>query len=185
MPGLVSTLSLWLLQSDSELTFDGDAGDTNAKGPSRKYGVEWANSYKPTSWLTFTGDISLTHARYVNDPSGGYIANAIPVVISGVATIESPIGTFASVRLRYFSSQPLTEDDSVRQPDRPSSTRGSATGAADTKLRADVLNVLDSKSDDIAYYYESRLATETAGVNDIHVHPAEPFQVRVGLTVHY
>jgi hypothetical protein len=54
------------------------------------------------------------------------------------------------------------------------------------EVAAAVLNLLDSKSDDIAYYYASRLQGEpAAGVNDIHIHPVEPFEVRAGLTVHY
>jgi hypothetical protein len=186
VPGLVTTLSLWFLQSSSELTFDGDSGDTEANGPSRKYGVELANFYKPTSWLTLTADVALTHARYVDDPLGGFIANAIPLVISGAATVEAPSGVFGGARVRYFSSQPLTEDDSVRQPESTivNAVLGYRRGRCE--VDADVLNLLDAKTDDIAYYYQSRLAGEpAAGVNDLHVHPAEPLQVRVSLTVHY
>ncbi len=117
LPGLVSTLSLWYLQSDSELTFAGDAGDTEATSQSRKYGVEWANFYKPRAWLTLAADVALTHARYVDDAAGPYIPNSIPIVVSGVATVEAPGGLFGSARLRYFSSQPLVEDNSVREPD--------------------------------------------------------------------
>ena len=66
VPGLVSTLSFWFLQSNSELTFSGDAGDTEANGPSRRYGIEWANFYKPTRWLTLSADFSFAHARYTD-----------------------------------------------------------------------------------------------------------------------
>ncbi len=186
LPGLVSTLSLWFLQSNSELTFDGDTGDTEANAPSRKYGVEWANFYKPTSWLTLTADVSLTHARYLNDPLGVYIPNTIPAVVSGVATIELPIGIFGSARLRYLSSRPLVEDNSVRQPDSLIVDARVGYRYSRYEVALDVLNLLNSKSDDIAYYYPSRLPGEpAAGVNDVHLHPYEPFQVRAGLTVHY
>jgi hypothetical protein len=187
VPGLVTTLSLWLLLSDSELTFAGDAGDTQANGPSRKYGVEWASFYKPTPWLTFTADVSLTRARYTDNSLGGeYIANSIPVVISGVATVETPLGIYASARLRYFSSQPLIEDDSVREPASTMVDAKVGYRRGRYEVAADLLNLLDSQADDIAYFYTSRLAGEAAaGMNDIHVHPVEPFQVRVGLTAHY
>jgi hypothetical protein len=185
VPGLVSTLSLWYLHSDSELTFAGDSGDTEANPPSEKYGLEWASFYKPTSWLTLSADLSLTHARYVDNPDGNYIANSIPVVVSAAATAEAPFGLYASARLRYFSRQPLIEDDSVTQP---SST------LVDAKIgyrhawwegAVEILNLFDAKTDDIAYYYASRVGGEPAGVNDVHVHPAEPLQVRVSLTAHY
>ena len=103
VPGLVSTLSFWFLQSNSELTFSGDAGDTEANGPSRRYGIEWASFYKPTRWLTLSADFSFAHARYtepqaaVDGKSGLYIANSIPVVISAAAVVETPRGIFGGV----------------------------------------------------------------------------------------
>jgi hypothetical protein len=197
LPGLVSTVSFWVLRSNSEITFDGDTGDTDANGPSNKYGVEWANFYKPTSWLTLVADIALTHARYA---AGAYIPNSIPIVVSGVATVESPLGIFASARLRYFSSQPLIEDNSVREPDSLIVEAKVGYRHGRFEVAADVLNLLNSKSDDIAYYYPSCLKSELPGgsnpspscstpggpgVNGVHIHPVEPFEVRAGLTVHY
>ncbi|HEX4478134.1 MAG TPA: TonB-dependent receptor, partial [Polyangiaceae bacterium] len=202
LPGLVSTLSFWLLQSDSELTFDGDSGDTEANGPSRRYGIEWANFYKPTRWLTLSGDFAFTHARYlhrqeaVDGSSGLYIANSIPIVISASAVVETQSGVFAGARLRYFSSQPIIEDDSERQP--ASTTINAMLGYrfGRFEISAEVLNAFDSKADDIAYYYPSRipnallaargLPPETAaGVNDFVIHPVEPIQVRGSLTAHF
>jgi len=190
VPGLVSTLSFWYLLSDSELTYSGDQGDTESNSASRKYGVEWANFYKPTSWLTLVADIALTHARYVDDHKsdyvGPYIPNSIPIVVSGVATVESPIGIFASARLRYFSLQPLIEDNSVREPDSLIIDAKVGYRRGRYEVAADVLNLLDSKSDDIAYYYTSRLPGDPPdGVPGVHIHPVEPFEVRAGLTVHY
>jgi hypothetical protein len=200
--GLVSTLSLWYLQSNSELTFSGDSGDTEANGPSRKYGIEWANFYKPTGWLTLSADFAFSHARYtdpqqaVDGQSGTYIANSIPVVISAAAVVETPRGIFGGVRLRYFSSQPLTEDDSQRQPGSTIVNALAGYRFSRYELSVGVLNLFDSKSDDIAYYYTSRLPAsltggplaphyEPVGVNGFHVHPVEPFQVRGSLTAHF
>jgi hypothetical protein len=186
LPGLVSTLTLWYLKSDSELTFAGDRGDTEATAASRRYGMEWANFYKPLPWLTLAVDVALTHARYVDGHSGPYIPNSIPMVVSGVAAVESPMGLFASARVRSLSSQPLIEDNSVRQP---------ALALVDVRVgyryrryevAIDGLNLSGAKGDDISYYYRSRLPGETKdGVSDVHFHPAEPFEIRGGVTVHY
>ncbi len=195
--GLVSTLSLWALQSNSELTFDGDSGATEANGPSRKYGLEWANFYRPTTWLTLNADLAFTHARYldpqpaVDGQAGLYIANSIPVVISAAAVVDTPGGLFGGARLRYFGSQPLIEDDTVRQP--ASTIVNAVVGYRFGKyeVSAEALNLFDSKADDIAYYYASQLPAlnghpaETAPVLDTHVHPVEPFQVRGSLTAHF
>jgi hypothetical protein len=192
VPGLVSTVSLYYLHLDSELTFDGDSGDTQANGPSRRYGVEFANFYKPAPWLTLDADLALTNARYTTPTTtatgtqGLYIANSIPIVLSVRATTETPWGGYASLRLRYFGRQPIIEDDTETQP---------ASTIVDAKLGyrhnncevyLDILNLFNAHTDDIAYYYPSRLKGEpAAGVNDFHVHPAEPFEVRAGFTLRF
>jgi outer membrane receptor for Fe3+-dicitrate len=194
VPGLVSTLSLWYLKSDSELTFDGDSGDTEANGASKRYGVEWANFYKPPSipWLTLDADLALTHARYtdstttVTGSQGEYIANSIPITFSTGATVESPWGAYASLRLRYFGSQPIIEDNTVRQPASTIVEAKIGYRHDNYDIALEFLNLLDSHADDIAYYYPSRLPGEpAAGVFDTHVHPAEPFEVRASFTLRF
>ena len=61
------------------------------------------------------------------------------------------------MRLRYFSSQPLIEDDSERQPESTivNALVGYRFGRYEVSLG--VLNLFDSQADDIAYYYTSRL----------------------------
>jgi hypothetical protein len=42
-----------------------------------------------------------------------------------------------------------------------------------------VFNLFDRRTNDIDYFYTSRLRGETAPVNDVHFHPAEPRTIRV------
>ena len=51
----------------------------------------------------------------------------------------------------------------------------------DWTFRANILNLADSNDHDIAYFYESRLATEPvgSGTADIHFHVIEPRTVRL------
>ncbi len=56
---------------DSELIFVGDAGTTEASRPSRRYGVEWSNSYRVLPWLTLDADLSLSKARFRDDDPAG------------------------------------------------------------------------------------------------------------------
>ena len=48
----------------------------------------------------------------------------------------------------------------------------------DVDLVLDVLNLTDRQYNDISYFYKSRVAAELTGVNDVHVHPAEPRALR-------
>ncbi len=51
VPGLVSSVAFFYLQSDSELVFVGDAGAVEASGATQRYGIEFNNFYRPFEWL--------------------------------------------------------------------------------------------------------------------------------------
>jgi outer membrane receptor for Fe3+-dicitrate len=183
VPGLVTTISLWQLDLDSELVFVGDAGGTEASGASRRYGLELANFYRLGSWLTLDADVALTRGRYRDAGAEDRIANAVDTVITAGATIDWGDGWFAGLRLRYFGDQPLIEDNSVRAPS--SATVNGRIGYTTRNWEAavDVLNLLGRENNDIAYFYGSRLPGEAAeGVDDVHFHPAEPLMLRFSLT---
>jgi len=188
IPDLDSTLSFWLLDLDSELVFIGDAGTTEAGRPSRRYGIEWTNYYRPLPWLTFDTDFSFSKARFSDDdPAGGHIPGAIETVIAAGVTIDDLKGFFGGLRVRYFGPRPLIEDDSVRSS---STTLLNADIGYklrdDLRLGVEIFNLLDSEDSDIEYFYASRLAGEpAAGVDDIHFHPVEPRSARVTLSLSF
>ena len=64
IPHLQTSVALWMLTSDSELVFIGDAGTTEPGRPSRRHGIEWSNYYSPLSWLIFDADVSVSQARF-------------------------------------------------------------------------------------------------------------------------
>ncbi len=184
VPGLVSSLSVWALDLDSELVFVGDAGGTEASDRTRRYGVELANFWRPQPGLVFDGDVAFTRARYREDAGAGTrIANSIATVVTAGATVEATAGWFGSVRLRYFGPQPLVEDGSVSAPSSITCNARVGWRAKDWDVAFELLNLFDRKNYDIAYYYPSRLRGEpAAGVDDIHFHPAEPRAIRLGVT---
>jgi hypothetical protein len=185
VPGLVSSVSLWALDLDSELVFSGDAGDTEANPRTRRYGVELANFYRANRWLAFDADVSLSHARYREEVASGgnHIANSIAAVVTAGATVGAGEGFFGSVRLRYFGPQPLNEDDSAREPSSLTFNARAGWRAKNWDAAIEALNLFDRKNYDIAYFYTSRLRGEpAAGVDDIHFHPAEPLTLRASVT---
>ena len=191
LPGLQLTAALWQLKLDSELLFVGDAGTTEASRPSRRTGLEFAAYYHPLPWLTVDADMSLSRARFTDsDPAGDRIPGAIERVLSTGVGVDGLGPWFGGVRLRHFGSRPLIEDNSVRST---SSTlvnmRVGYRMNRQWQLTLDVLNLFDRKAGDIEYYYCSLLRGETpgtcadgsAGVDDIHLHPAEPRTLRASL----
>jgi hypothetical protein len=192
IPGLQSTIAFWWLDIDSELLFVGDAGTTDASRPSRRYGIELANYYTPTEWLTFDADFAFTHARFRDsDPVGDYIPGSPNAVIAAGVTLHDLGGFFGGLRLRYFGPRPLVEDDSVRSGSTLLLSGQVGYEFNDTwTVTIDAFNLLDREDSDIDYFYASRLRNEAVGpvdggYEDIHFHPVIPASVRVGLTARF
>lgn len=180
---LNSSISLWWLELDSELLYVGDAGATEASIGSERYGLEISNYYRPVDWLTLDLDFSVTEAELEN---GDEIPGALDTVLNGGVTYRSDGGFFASLRGRYFGPRPLTEDGSIESDSSlVFNLRAGYDFTDDLRLSVDVLNLFDSDDDDITYYYESQLAGEPTGVEDIHFHPIEPRTLRVNLTYRF
>jgi len=189
IPHLRSELSLWKLHLQSELVWAGDEGDNEPSGPTTRWGVEFANWYTPTRWLTIDADYAWSHARFTDrEPEGDYVPEALVATFDGGIAVHDLPGALArwsaGLRLRYFGPRPLTQDNSVR-------SKATTLLYADLGYRLtprvsvglDVFNLLDAKDADIDYFYTSRLPGEPlAGVNDVHTHPSEPREFRVSVS---
>jgi outer membrane receptor protein involved in Fe transport len=182
VPGLDSSVSVFILDQASEIIFNGDAGDTSASRPSRRYGMEWTNSYQPASWLDLDADLALTHARFlgydsdqaalydslagypqaqIGNAPGNYIPNAPAMVASAGVTIGEKTGPFGGLRWRYLGTSPLTEDNAFRSP--PTSVFNGRAGYRfenGWSVQLDALNLFNSKANQITYAYGSLLKTD-------------------------
>ena len=181
MSGWVHTLSLWHLESDSELVYVGDAG-TNEAGPaSRRTGIELATYWRPNDWFQLDSELTLTDARFV---TGGpdEIPNSVPLTWSAGVTVGRDEGFFATLRARHFAARPLEETGSVHS--RSSFLCNARLGwrGREWEVAVDCLNLFDRGDNDIEYFYESRLQGEPGPVADVHLHPIEPRSFRFLLT---
>lgn len=221
IPNLDSSLSVFMLDQDSEILFSGDAGDTAASRPSRRTGFELTNHARPVSWIDIDADLAMTHARFVGDDSaqaetyaalagypqaqlgnapGNYIPNAPAMIASAGVTLGEKTGWFGTLRWRYLGATPLTEDNAFRST--ATSLVNGRIGFRDAngwRIQLDVLNLLNTKANQIAYGYGSLLTSDqlykscyvtppatpipTAvcqnGVMDRVIHPVEPLTFRV------
>jgi len=200
IPHLQSSISLWRLALDSELVFKGDAGTTEAGRSSLRRGIEWSNRYVPHDWLLVDLDLSASRARFTDsDPKGSTIPGAIDRVASLGVSVKNLGPWSGTVHARYFGPRPLIEDNSQRsQSSTIFSARASYKIDAKTSVNFDIFNLFNRKSNDIEYFYSSRLCTNQVGTtctdpplvrqapkDDIHFHPAEPRTVRLALVARY
>jgi outer membrane receptor protein involved in Fe transport len=180
--GLETSLALFRLDFASENLFQGDTGTTEPSRPTRRFGVEWTNRYAVTPWLSLEGDLTITNARFSDyDPVGNRVPEAPTTIASAGVTFGEPLGWFGSLRFRYFGPRPLIEDNSIRS--RPTALFNGRVGynfENGVSVSLDVLNLTNSKSDQITYAYVSRLPGEPAeGLIDRVLHPVEPTAVRL------
>jgi outer membrane receptor protein involved in Fe transport len=181
---LQSSLAVWYLKQDSELLFVGDAGTTEASRPSKRYGVEWINYWRPLPWLLVDAEAAWSHARFDDDdPAGDHIPGAAEWVGQLGVTVDNVGPWFGSVQLRYLGTRPLIEDDSVRSSSTTiTNLRVGYALSKNFRVHLDVLNLFDVEDSDIEYFYESFIpAIDAAPREDIHFHPVEPRQFRLTL----
>ena len=178
-----TALSLYRLDFDSELTYVGDAGTTEAGPPSRRTGIEFSNYYKPYKWLSVDFDAAYAHARSRGAAPG---RDRIPEAIEGVGQLAltvSQLGAWeGALRLRWFGPRPLALDDSVRS--RASTTLNGRLGYRvnrDLRLELEGFNLANRRASAIDYYYASQLRGEAAPHADVHFHPIEARSFRVTL----
>ncbi|HWP00077.1 MAG TPA: TonB-dependent receptor [Methylococcus sp.] len=182
--GLNSTLALWFLHTASELVFVGDAGTTEPTGPGDRYGVEWANYYQATDWLTLDADLAFTKSYYTDLPSWqDRIPNSVGNVITGGATVQLPSGFWSTLRLRHFGNVPLNELGTAYPGTTTLVNLGIGWQHENLKLSLDLFNLFDSKANDIAYFYAYRPSPSAEEVEGKLIHPVEPRMVRATLTV--
>jgi outer membrane receptor protein involved in Fe transport len=218
IPDLDTSLSVFILDQDSEIVFAGDSGDTSASRASRRYGFEWTNHYRPRSWIDIEADLAMTHARFlgydsdqaevyaslagypeaqIGNAPGNYIPNAPAMIASAGITLGEKTGWFGAMRWRYIGSSPLTEDNAFRTS--PTSVVNARLGYRTDngwRIQLDVLNLFNTRANQITYAYGSLLKTDTLynlcypvqtapaavcqnGVMDYVLHPVEPLAFRV------
>lgn len=185
VPHLSAAVTLFQIDFDSELTYNADAGQTEAGSPSRRRGVEVTGQYRPFRWLELNANLALSRARYRGDqPDGNYIEDAPGFIGSAGMLIDNLGPWFGSVAYRNLGAHPLAEDNSVRS--NGYSEINANLGyklSSRLKLQVDVYNLTNSRDDAADYYYTTRLPGEpAAGVDDIQSHPLEPRSARFTVT---
>jgi hypothetical protein len=186
VPHLQTTVAVWTLRLESELTWNGDTFGSVPSPASKRSGVEFANYYSPKRWLTFDADASWSEAKYIEpNPSGPYVPEAVGTVVSAGATIDNLRRTFGGLRWRYFGPRALIEDNSQRS--KATSLFELEIGyqlAKKLRVTAECFNLFNSAVSDVDYYFVSRLPGESlGGVADVMTHPTLSRSARINVAV--
>ncbi|WP_454798319.1 TonB-dependent receptor [Novosphingobium lindaniclasticum] len=176
--GFSLTGTYWWLDVGSELRFVGDSNAVEPTGASKRHGYELVAFWRPLPWLALDGNYTASRSRYDN---GDRIPNAFENAASaGASIVLDPWET--SIRIRHLGPYPLVEDNSVRDSGSTVVNARAAWKGGRIEIYGEVLNILDSRDKDIAYYYESYIpAYDAAGPVDGRLSRViEPRTVKIG-----
>ena len=186
------TATYWWLDQDSELIFVGDSNSVEPKGASERDGYEFTLFWQPATWLGIDAVYTHSDARYVNNPEGDFVEQAVEE--AGQIGISASRNDWdLALRLRYLGPYALTADNTQRSE---SLTMVSVRGAwhwNNLTAFAEVINLMDTDKKEIVYYYPAYAAgLDPAGqtsedidcdVLDCTISRATvPGNVRLGLT---
>jgi outer membrane receptor protein involved in Fe transport len=183
VPRVELSATFWVLDLASELVFSGDAGTSEPRGASHREGWELATRIALLDWLTFSGDVTTTRARF---DTGGAVPLAPRVTARADLTARLPRGLAASLGMRHLG-------DRFADEERRQTARGYTLFDVTARYRArrfelfaSVENLTDVQWREAQFFFTSRLPGEPAsGVPDIHFTPGNPRTVLGGVAVRF
>jgi outer membrane receptor protein involved in Fe transport len=145
------TATYYWLNVGSELRFVGDSNAVEPTGASKRRGYELVGFWRPLPWLALDANYTASRSRYDN---GDRIPNAFENAAS--AGISAVFDRWSgSMRLRHLGPYPLIEDNSARDKGSTIVYLRAAWKPPHFEIFGEVLNLFDSRDNDIAYWYES------------------------------
>ena len=182
----------WWLNLEREFVFVGDAGTTEQKPRSRRRGVEVAAELEILEWLFWQGSLGYSSGEFVGarDGADALPGREIPQAVRFIAdtglVARHPSGLSAELSYRTLGQRYGTEDPSTKR------LRSWAVWDAAVRYRRGPFeiglileNLGDTHWESAEFFFESQLAGEAAGVEDLHFVPGNPRNARVVLAYHF
>jgi hypothetical protein len=187
-------INYWQLHLSSELVLDGDTGQFEPAGATRRQGPEVELRYQINDWLSSDLDTSYTWGRFVSGQQrSGAIANAPRALAYGGITARHPSGLEGRIQMRYMGTRYGDEERvSLLRPWAIFDLLGKYTWER-YDFNFSITNLANKKWWAGQQYHDSQIrndprlptVSEANPVNDIHYTPGGPLTIRAGATVHF
>ena len=175
--GIELIATLWRLDLQSELVFQGDDGTTAIRGPSTRKGVEVAARGQVWGPISLNGSVTWTKAEFRN---GDAIPLAPELLAYGAVLLRWPEGLTSQLQATYLGVRPLTEDRSLKSP---SWVEVDLTERYQLPIKLSygrleafffIKNLFNTQWEQATFAFQSRLRNEAAPVTDIHIVAGNP-----------
>lgn len=171
--------ALWYLFLEQEFVYVGDAGIVEPSGRTERKGIDLGIRYQLTNNLFLDTDLTYTSAVAIDEEEGSNRIPLAPIFTSaGGVTYKSVRGVFGSLRYRYLTDRPANEDNSIIAQGYFITDFNIGYNFNRLSLGVIVENVFDQEWNEAQFATESRLASESVSVEELHFTPGTPFFVK-------
>ena len=185
-PKVLVELTAWGLNLEEELVYVGDEAIIERSGPSERRGFDLSLRWEILPQLTADSDLTLSRARLTDLPEG---ENFIPLAPRQTATgglTWQPAETWeGSLRFRYLSDRPATEDGQLSATGYFLSDLGIAWQPKKWRLAVSVINLFNQEWDEAQFATTSRLFDEAEPVEEMHFTPGAPFFLNTSFSIRF
>lgn len=179
LPNLVVNTTLWYLFLEQEFVYVGDAGIVEPSGKTERYGLDFGFRYQFNDWLFLDTDLTLTHARSVDDPKGqNYIPLAPAFTMAGGLSVNDWNGFSGGLRYRFIDDRPANEDNSIVAEGYFIADFNANYSFDKITIGFAIENLFDVDWNETQFATESRLKNEAQSVEEIHFTPGTPFFIK-------
>lgn len=175
--------SFFGLDLESEVVWVGDEGTTEARGSTRRFGVELELRVQALPWLFFDADVAWTRAVWT--ANGAAVPLAPGLIASGGISVRHPIGAFGRVALVYVGERSANDDGSLRTAAFHRLDAAVGWRWRMLELSVNVQNVTNSDWREAQFANESRLPDEAEPREDLHFTPGAPINVQAQGVLHF
>lgn len=171
--------ALWYLYLEQEFVYVGDAAIVEPGGKTARKGIDIGARYQITDWLFFNTDATYTHARSIDEENGAdYIPLAQVFTLTGGLSIKNLKGFSGSLRARHLGDRPANETNTVKATGYTVTDLSLSYQIKKCSLGVNIDNIFNVRWKETQFLTESRLANESAPVDEIHFTAGTPFNAR-------
>ncbi|KQO32835.1 TonB-dependent receptor [Flavobacterium sp. Leaf82] len=179
-PRMIVNSALWYLYLAQEFVYVGDEAVVEPSGKTARKGFDFGLRYQFTNWLFWNTDYTYTHARSIDEPKGQDYLPLAPVhTLTSGLSIKDLKGFSGSLRTRFLGDRPANEDNSVVAKGYCITDFSVNYQIKKISIGINIDNIFDTKWKETQFLTETRLATETDPVEEIHFTAGTPFNARL------
>lgn len=182
IPRLIIDAAGWVLYSEQEMVYVGDAAIVEPSGQSIRAGFDLGINYQLWNWLYLDASVNYAYARSLEASEGeNYIPLAPDWTSTGGVSIKHPIGLSGGIRYRFINNRPANEDYSLIAKGYTVVDMNVRYQYKKVAFGISIENLFNSEWNETQFATESRMLGEANPVEEIHFTPGTPFFIKGSL----